>query len=67
MVPSSVTLVLPLVHLPLVSIIKGYIGIMDKKDEATIKGLGFRAYLWFAGNEGMEKEMETRYMGLYRV
>ena len=31
--------------------------------EATFQGLGFRAYLRLAGNDGMEKNMETILMG----
>ena len=39
---------------------RGYTWITEKKMETTI---GFRAYLWLAGNEGMEKKMETTKMG----
>ena len=31
--------------------------------EATIQRLGFRAYVWLAGSDGMEKKMETTTMG----
>ena len=38
--------------LTLIRLYRGYTGIMEKKMETTI---GFRACLWLAGNEGMEK------------
>ena len=42
---------------------RGYIGKMEKRE--LLYGLGLRAYLWLAGNEGMELNIETTINGIY--